>query len=75
MTMIPWWIGTLLIRKIQTMRIRLALGVLMAAYAYLGLDGTLLALGRWYARPFLFSELLAFLAIWFALEMARNQTV
>jgi hypothetical protein len=60
------WLAAMVCRKVPVPRIRLALGVLMAAYAYLWLDGVL-------QRPGLSSELLAMGALWFALEMARRQ--
>jgi len=65
-------LGALLIRKLPFRHIQLALGGLMIAVGYLGLDGLLVATDRWYARPFLFSEILAMIAIWFALETART---
>ena len=60
----------LLLKKISSQPIQIALVFLLAAYAYLGLDGVLVTLGRWYLRPFLFSEIFALLAIWLALETA-----
>lgn len=68
-------LGALLIQKLTSRRIRIALFGLMGAYGYLGLDGLFLALDRWYFRPFLFSEILALIAIWFALETARQSSV
>ncbi len=65
-------IAGMLARKIPVTQIRVALGGLMLAQAYLGLDGILLAMGRWYMRPFLFSEMAALLAIWYALETAHT---
>ena len=59
------WLAAMVCRKVPVARIRLALGVLMAAYAYLWLDGVL-------QRPSLSSELLAMGALWFALETARR---
>lgn len=60
-----------LMRKLPSKPIRLALGGLLLAFAYLAVDGALLAAGQWYFRPFLYSELLTLAAIWFALETAR----
>lgn len=57
-----------LMRKIPSRPIRLALAGLMIAHFYLGVDGLLLAMGRWYFHPFLFSEMLTLLAIWYAYE-------
>lgn len=65
----------LLIRKIPSRPIQTALAILAVSYGYLGLDGVLLALGRFYFRPFLFSEMFALLALWHAYETAaRLQT-
>ncbi len=49
---------------------RAALLTLIVAHVYLGLDGLLLALRQWYFRPFLFSEMIALLALWYAFETA-----
>jgi len=65
-------LGVMLIRMIRSRRIRLALLGLMLAQGYLGLDGLLVGLGRWYSWPFLFSEILALLAIWFAINSASQ---
>jgi len=65
-------LGLLLIRKIPSWPIRSALIGLVVAQGYLGLDGLLLAMGRWYFRPFLYSELLALLALWYAYEVSTN---
>lgn len=62
------WLAAMVCRKVPVPRIRLALGVLMAAYVYLWLDGVL-------QRPCLYSELLAMGALWFALETARRQAL
>ena len=59
-----------LLSKIRSPHIQMALILLMAAYAYLTLDGVLVTFGRWYLRPFLFSEIFALLAIWLAFETA-----
>ena len=68
-------LSTLLIKKLPSPRIRMALGGLMVAYAYLGLDGLLVALHRWYVRPFLFSEIAALVALWFAFDTARHHSL
>ncbi len=57
-------------RKVPSWTIRHALLWLIAAQLYLGFDGLLNALGRWYFRPFLYSEMIAFLALWYAFETA-----
>ena len=59
----------LLIRKLPSRPIRLALAGLIAAHLYLAVDGLLLALGGWYFRPFLFSEMLTLLALWHAFSI------
>ena len=61
----------LLMRKIPSASIRKPLLALSAAYAYLGADGLLIASGHWYFRPFLYSELAALLALWYAYETAH----
>ena len=58
------WLGAALITKIPIRRIQLALAVLMGAYAALGLN----------VRPVLWSEMAACLALWFALDTARQQS-
>lgn len=65
----------LFIRKLPSRPIRAALLMLAVGYGYLGLDGLLLAMGRTYFRPFLFSEILTLLALWHAYDTAdRLQT-
>ena len=61
-----------LLRKIPSTPIRLALLGLALAFVYLGADGVLVALGRWYFRPFLFSEMAALLALWHAYDTSRT---
>ena len=68
------WIAGQLVRRLPSPSIRRALLGLMLAYAWLGVDGVLVSLGRWYVRPFLFSEMATLAAIWFALHTARSQT-
>ena len=69
-------ISVLLMRKVPSTPIRVAIGGLMAGHAYLGFDGLLLALGQWYFRPFLYSEMLMLLALWHAYETsAKLQSV
>jgi len=65
-------ISVMLMQKIPSTPIRLALLGLAAGQAYLGLDGLLLALGRWYFRPFLYSEMLTLLALWHAFETSAR---
>ena len=62
----------LLMRKFPSPPIRRALFALALAHGYLGLDGLLLALGRWYFRPFLYSEMLTLLALWYAYETSAQ---
>ncbi len=62
----------MLMRKIPSKPIRRALLGLALAHAYLGFDGVMLALGRWYFRPFLFSEIFALLAIWYAYDTSAQ---
>ena len=65
-------LGYLLAKKLPSTPIRLALAGLMAAYTYLGVDGVLLAVGRWYPWPFLYSEILALVALWLAFDTAKH---
>ncbi len=58
--------------KVPSRPVRTALAALMAAQGYLAVDGVLLALGQWYFRPFLFSEMACLLALWFAFETAHS---
>lgn len=62
----------LFIRKIPVRPIQAALAVLVLAYVALGLDGLLLATGRWYFHPFLFSEMLTLLALWYAFSKSTT---
>ena len=63
-------ICVMLVRKIPSPPIRSALVGLALAYIYLGADGVLVALGRWYFRPFLLSEVFAMLALWRAYDIS-----
>lgn len=77
-----WWFSTLhavfialfigaslmIFTKAPFARIRLALLGLASAQGALGVDGLLVMCGRWYFRPFLYTEMLALLAIWYAYE-------
>ena len=65
-------LSLMLMRKIPSTPIRLALIGLVVGQGYLGLDGILLALGRWYFRPFLYSEMLMLLALWHAYETSAR---
>jgi len=58
----------LLMRKVPSRPIRVALLGLILGTSALALDGVLLSLGRWYFRPYLYSEMLALFAIWHAFE-------
>jgi len=68
------FIGTciLLMRKLPVRPIRVALAGLVLGSLSLALDGLLVALGRWYFRPFLFSEMIMCLALWHAYETAAE---
>ncbi len=61
-----------LVWKIPVPAIRTALLMLAAAHSYLALDGLLVATGRWYVRPFLYSEMLTLLALWHAFQTAEK---
>lgn len=54
--------------KVPWPRVRLALLGLLLGHSALGLDGLLRLFGAWYFRPFLYSEMLTLLAIWYAYE-------
>jgi hypothetical protein len=54
--------------KLPSRPIRIALAFLVLGQMFLGFDGLVLALGRWYFRPYLFSELVMLLALWHAYE-------
>ena len=60
----------LVIRKFPSRAVRLAVLGLVVAHLYLAADGVLLALGRSYFRPYLYSEMVALLALWHAYERA-----
>ena len=60
----------ILIRKVPVPEIRGALALLALAYAALAVDGIVLAVGGWYARPFLYTEMLASLSLWHAFRTA-----
>ena len=62
----------LLARKLPVPAIQTALLVLTAAYLYLGVDGVIVAFGGWYDRPFLYSEMAASLALWYAFQTAAS---
>ena len=61
-------ICVLLMRKVPSRPIRVALLGLVLGHGYLALDGLLLSMGRWYFRPFLYSEMVTLLALWHAYE-------
>lgn len=61
-------ICVMLMLKLPSRPIRMALLGLVLGYGYLGVDGLLLALGASYFRPFLYSEMVTLLAIWHAYE-------
>jgi len=58
--------------KISSWPIRTALLGLVLAYSYLLIDGMIVLLGGWYFRPFLFSEMAALLALWYAFDTAAK---
>ena len=58
----------LFFKKIPSAPIRVSLVWLAAAQVSLALDGLIPAVGGWYVRPSLYSEMLALLAIWHAYE-------
>lgn len=62
----------LFIRKIPVRPIQSALAILAAAHVALAIDGVVLAMGGWYFRPFLFSEMLMLLALWHAFTTAAK---
>ena len=63
-------VGILLIRKLPVRSARCALLGLIAAVLLLALDGIFIALGSWYFRPYLYSEIIMLLALWHAFETA-----
>ena len=62
---------TLMLQR-PSRRIWLALLGLVVSHGYLSLDGILVAMGGWYVRPFLYSEILTLLALWYAYETAAS---
>ena len=58
--------------KFPLMPVRIALGLLLLAHWWLAADGVLLAMGRWYPWPFLYSEMATLLALTFAFETAAS---
>ncbi len=58
--------------KVPSQPIRIGLLGLALAQGYLALDGILLALGRSYFRPYLYSEIFALLAIWLAFDIGAR---
>ena len=58
--------------KLPSRPIRTALALLVLGQAFLGFDGLTLALGQWYFRPYLFSELVMLLALWHAYETSGS---
>ena len=61
-----------LIRKAPSRPLRTALLGLAIGQSALGLNGLLLATGRWAFSPFLSSELLMLLTLWYAYETSSN---
>ena len=66
-------ICVLAMRLMRSRSVRGALAALLIGFLYLGLDGILLALGRTYFRPFLFSEMLTLLALGHAYDVALRR--
>lgn len=66
------WVSVLLLKKVPSVPIRFAVLILMAAYVCLGVDGLLVAFHHGYFRPFLFSEILALVALWVAFDTAHH---
>ena len=62
----------LMMRKIPSHPIRIALAGLALGFVCLALDGLLAALRVWYFRPYLFSELFMLLALWHAFDTASS---
>lgn len=62
----------LFMSKVPSPPIRVGLLALALAQGYLALDGILLALGRSYFRPYLYSEIFALLAIWLAFDIGAR---
>jgi len=60
--------GLTIFRKVPFAQIRVALLGLMVSQGALGLDGLLVMCGVWYFRPFLYTEMLALIALWYAYE-------
>ena len=63
---------TWLIRKVRSRPIRVAVLGLAVGHGWLAVDGLIVALGGWYFRPFLFSEMFTLLAIWYAYETSTS---
>ena len=62
----------MLIRKVPSRSIRIALLGLALGQSALALDGMLLSIGAWYFRPYLYSEILTLFALWHAYETAAT---
>lgn len=65
-------VSLLLVRKVPSRPIRTALLGLVAGCLALGIDGVILATGGWYFRPYLYSEILMLLALWYAYETSAR---
>lgn len=65
-------ICALFMRKVPSRRIRTALLALAAGCLALGVDGLILALGGWYFRPYLYTEILMLLALWYAYDTSAS---
>ncbi len=66
------WFTMQVMRKVPASRTRTAVFGLMGGYLALAVDGVIRSTGLWYVRPFLFSEFLLLLALWFAFDTARH---
>ena len=69
------WLAWQAARRFPVATIRRAIFALMGSYLYLGVEGILVATGHGTPHPFLISEMLASVAIWFALDTARHASV
>lgn len=63
----------LILLQVRSRRVRIAVGGLLLAHLYLGVDGLVLASGHTYFRPFLYSEIFALAAIGHAFDTALQR--
>ena len=62
--------SVLFLLKVPMRAVRVALALLAFSHLWMAFDGALLALGGWYFRPFLFSEMAMLASLWYAYETA-----